>query len=65
MEPLSWLLAARRVWAWPVGMIGNALLFTVFPGFLCASGFVSWWRTSQAAPQTGDPRPPTYSEAVA
>jgi nicotinamide mononucleotide transporter len=22
----------RRVWAWPVGMIGNALLFTVFLG---------------------------------
>ncbi|HEV7194974.1 MAG TPA: nicotinamide mononucleotide transporter, partial [Pedococcus sp.] len=22
----------RRVWAWPVGIVGNALLFTVFFG---------------------------------
>ncbi|SCL25259.1 nicotinamide mononucleotide transporter [Micromonospora rhizosphaerae] len=34
----SALLGLRRlVWAWPVGMIGNALLFTVFLGGLFAT----------------------------
>jgi len=27
----------RRVWAWPVGIIGNALLFTVFLGGVFAA----------------------------
>lgn len=27
----------RRVWAWPVGILGNALLFTVFMGFWFAN----------------------------
>lgn len=27
----------RRVWAWPVGMVGNALLFTVFLGAVFAT----------------------------
>ena len=34
----SALLGLRRlVWAWPVGMIGNALLFTVFLGGVFAT----------------------------
>jgi nicotinamide mononucleotide transporter len=28
----------RRVWAWPVGVLGNALLFTVFLGTALSSG---------------------------
>ncbi|MFU0804511.1 MAG: nicotinamide riboside transporter PnuC [Pseudoclavibacter caeni] len=28
----------RRVWAWPVGIIGNALLFTVFVGAIATRG---------------------------
>ena len=35
---VSALLGLRRlVWAWPVGMIGNALLFTVFLGGVFAT----------------------------
>jgi len=30
----AWLGMQRRVWAWPVGIIGNALLFTVFAGVI-------------------------------
>lgn len=30
----AWLGMVRRVWAWPVGIIGNVLLFTVFTGVI-------------------------------
>ncbi|MFW6599496.1 nicotinamide riboside transporter PnuC [Propionibacteriaceae bacterium Y2011] len=30
----AWLGMRRKVWAWPVGIIGNVLLFTVFTGVL-------------------------------
>ncbi|MDQ1485467.1 MAG: nicotinamide mononucleotide transporter [Actinomycetota bacterium] len=35
----------RRLWAWPVGIVGNVLLFTVFLG--------SWLSESQQAPLLG------------
>lgn len=30
----AWLGMQRRVWAWPVGIVGNVLLFTVFTGVI-------------------------------
>ncbi|MFX4271062.1 nicotinamide riboside transporter PnuC [Propionibacteriaceae bacterium Y1685] len=33
----AWLGMQRRVWAWPIGIIGNVLLFTVFTSVLFAN----------------------------
>jgi nicotinamide mononucleotide transporter len=49
----------RLVWAWPIGLVGNVLLFTVFATgelsgqagrqvFFAAMSLYGWWRWSQA-----------------
>jgi nicotinamide riboside transporter PnuC len=53
----------RRVWAWPVGIVGNVLLFTVFLGavgsilatWAMARGWIEFWLVWIAVDAVGVP----------